>query len=232
MSERAIAYVQSLGLTDRTAERVFLLLAERTRADEQSPVMGLQLREVDIPDLAARAGMDTQQFRDLLRALKTMVRMDVLEHDGGWEIVYGPAYTTPQPPSPARTGPVGIGAIQPFTMPGWDDYSTWGQEEGLGHLYAQLYRNGDNPGAAPRIWITPPRYLVQTIDELAAAIASAITPYAGGCVPPEAIKRWLTPQPPARPPHLATEPRGQRSSGTGPSAPYTRIRPPHWGERT
>jgi hypothetical protein len=45
--------------------------------------------------LTSGIGIDAEEFRRLLRLLKTTVAMDVLEHkDGVWEIVYGP---TPQP---------------------------------------------------------------------------------------------------------------------------------------
>lgn len=82
-------------------------------------------------------------------------------------------------------------SIQPFTMPGWDDYSTWGYEEGMGHYYAQLYRNSDDSDGPPRIWITPPRYLPRTVDELAETIATAIAPHEAVSPPAAAIKRWL-----------------------------------------
>ena len=68
--------------------------------------------------------------------------MDVLEHtDGIWEIFYGPSYTNPEKANDARAfSDTEISGIRQFTMPGWDHYSTWGYEEGLGHLYAQLPR--------------------------------------------------------------------------------------------
>jgi len=44
------------------------------------------------------------------------------------------------------------------------------------------------PSAQPRIWITPPRYVVTTVDELAEAIA----PYEVVPLPAEMIKVWLT----------------------------------------
>ncbi|AVV45360.1 hypothetical protein QFZ56_006236 [Streptomyces achromogenes] len=45
------------------------------------------------------------------------------------------------------------------------------------HLYAQLIPNQGGPDAEPRIWITPPRHTVQTVDELADVISAAIAPY-------------------------------------------------------
>jgi hypothetical protein len=202
VSRQAVAYVERLSITDRDAKRMFLLLAKRTttRADPYRPedipdVMGLELSDANIHELAAHTGTSAEEFRQQLRGLKQHVRMDVLEHpDGVWEIVYGPMYerlSVPRPPEPDLTQ----GGPHPFWMPGWEKFSTWGYETGPGghrHLYAQLNLNIDGPDAQPRIWIAPPRYVVQSIDELADAIAKAIAPY--GPVPPPAseIKRWLT----------------------------------------
>lgn len=198
MSKQAAAYVQGLRSAEPNAECVLLLLAERTETSpwdgEQPSVMRLELRDTDIPHLAVRAGIDADEFRRLLRALRTTVPLDVLEHsDGVWEIVYGPSYTNPENMNEARLfSDTKIGGIQAFTMPGWDHYSTWGYEEGLGHLYAQLYLNSDDPYAQPRIWITPPSYVVTTIDELAEAISTAIALYEVLPLSPEVIKTWLT----------------------------------------
>ncbi|MFF4414542.1 hypothetical protein ACFYY8_18610 [Streptosporangium sp. NPDC001559] len=97
-----------------------------------------------------------------MRALKSTVRTDVLEHgDGVWETVYGSSYTGRTRAAPARPADASIGAIQAFTMPGWE----WGYDVGLGHLYAQLYRNDDDRDAAPRIRITPPGHVATTVDE-------------------------------------------------------------------
>ena len=94
MSKEDVAYVNQLGMTDETARRVFLLLAERTSTsrlawDSETPeIMGIELTPADIPALAAQAGLDPEAFRAQLRRLKQHVRMDVLEHsDGVWEIV-------------------------------------------------------------------------------------------------------------------------------------------------
>jgi hypothetical protein len=81
-------------------------------------------------------------------------------------------------------------------MPGWENHSIWGVDEPLGrpdlrYLYAQLYLNTDDPDAAPRIWITPPRYASATLDELAQAIATEIAPYSPVPVPPGVIRIWL-----------------------------------------
>jgi hypothetical protein len=99
VSKQAVEYVQGLHFVDPKAGLVFLLLAERTRTSswdgEQPPLMGLELRDGDIPDLAASAGIDAPEFRRLLCALKITVPMDVLEHrDGVLGIVYGPSYTS------------------------------------------------------------------------------------------------------------------------------------------
>ncbi|WP_329321641.1 hypothetical protein [Streptomyces sp. NBC_01262] len=203
MSRQAVAYAQRIRIADERAQRVFLLLAERTPAlgdprDGEPPVMGLELPDADIPALAARAGIDAAEFRRLLRVLKQTVPMDVLEHaDGVWEIVYGPSYTDRKKPAPGSgaSREASDGAPQAFWMPGWDHYSTWGYEDGLGHLYAQIIHNQDGPDAEPRIWITPPQYLVRTVDELAQAIADAIAPYAPVPPPAAVIKMWLSAPP-------------------------------------
>lgn len=203
MSERAIAYVRGQYLADPAAARVFRALAERTEEyswppDPEAP-MGLLLQDGDIPAVAARLGLSADRFRDLLRELRRMVPMDVLEHpDGVWEIVYGPVYTSPPEapgPSPAKDGDP-LGPVNPFTLPGWEDYSTWGLDTPFGRaehasLYAQLYRNTDDRDAEPRIWITPPRFAPTTLDQLAAAIAVEIAPYMPVPMPPEVVTVWL-----------------------------------------
>lgn len=202
MSRRAVAYVQGRRLADPDAARVFLLLAERTKSssldDDETP-MGLLLNDADIPGLAAGLGIDADHFRNLLRRLRDAVPMDVLEHpDGVWEIVYGPPYTNPKKPSQASPAKDSdhIEPVNPFTMPGWEKYSTWGLDTPLGqaensYLYAHLYLNTDDPRAAPRIWITPPKYVPTTLDQLAEAIASEIGPYSPVRIPPRAIRIWL-----------------------------------------
>ncbi|MFD9575383.1 hypothetical protein ACFWBI_36890 [Streptomyces sp. NPDC059982] len=193
MSQHAIAYVRSQNITDETAERVFLAVAKQSKGE--GDILGLNLWDADIPALARRAGLHADEFRRQLRTLKQHVRMDVLEHsDGLWEIVYGPSYTRPAKPKPAKPDLTQIGP-HPFWMPGWDQQSIWGYEEGLGHLNAQLYANQDDPDGAPRIWITPPDYLVRNLDELAAAIAQALTPYVPVRLPAEVVKSWLATPP-------------------------------------
>ncbi|MET9607423.1 hypothetical protein ABZZ17_20510 [Streptomyces sp. NPDC006512] len=193
MSQHAIAYVHSQNITDETARRVFLAVAERSKGE--GDILGLNLWDADIPALAPRAGLTADEFRRQLRSLKQHVRMDVREHsDGLWEIVYGPSYTRPAKPKPAKPD-LTRGGPHPFWMPGWDQQSIWGYEEGLGHLYAQLYANQDDPDAEPRIWITPPSYIVRDIDELAAAIAQTLIRYVPVRVPAEVIKSWLTTPP-------------------------------------
>lgn len=193
MSQHAIAYVQSQNVADETARRVFLAIAEQSRGE--GDILGLDLWDADIPALARRAGLDADEFRRQLRTLKQHVRMDVLEHtDGLWEIVFGPSYTQPARPRPAKPD-LTRGGPHPFWMPGWEQSSIWGYEEGLGHLYAQLYANRDDPDSAPRIWITPPSYLVRDVDELAAAIAQALHPYVPARLPAELVKSWLTTPP-------------------------------------
>ncbi|MFC9295036.1 hypothetical protein ACFTWH_17140 [Streptomyces sp. NPDC057011] len=196
MSQHAIAYVHSRNIADETARRVFLAVAEQSKGE--GDILGLNLWDTDIPVLAQRAGLDADEFRRQLRTLKQHVRMDVLEHSNGlWEIVYGPTYTRPPRLRPPR--PVTQNALRPgpqaFWMPGWDRYSIWGYDEGLGCLYAQLFANQDDPDAAPRIWITPPGYELHTVDELAAAISEALTPYVPVRVLPEVVTSWLTTPP-------------------------------------
>ncbi|WP_127354809.1 hypothetical protein [Actinacidiphila soli] len=140
---------------------MFLLLAERTPAlgdpRDEDPAMGLELHDVDIPDLAARAGIDATEFRRLLRVLKESVPMDVLEHaDGVWEIVYGPSYTDRKKPTPGTgaTREVPDASPQAFGMPGWIRYSTWGYEDGLGQRMAAQV--ADDPRAERRRRLTEP----------------------------------------------------------------------------
>jgi hypothetical protein len=82
-------------------------------------------------------------------------------------------------------------SIRTFSLPGWDDYSTWGEEEGLGHLYAQLYANHDDPDGPPRVWITPPGFVVRTVDELSEAISTQIRPHLPMNLPAEVVKMYL-----------------------------------------
>ena len=123
VSRKAVEYVLGLQIADLDAKRVFMVLAgltESSRLGEDPPqVMGLNLPDKDIPALAARAGMEPQEFRRLLRVLKSTVAMDVLEHADSWEIVYGPAYTGTAPAAPpapavaARTPSVPAPAAAP-----------------------------------------------------------------------------------------------------------------------
>jgi hypothetical protein len=109
--------------------------------------------------------------------------MDALEHtDGVWEIVYGPVI---QPSSEAATSQAGSDARRPAPALA----AGLGEVQHLGlrarprstptsvRLYAQLILNQDGANTEPRIWITPPRQTVQTVDELAEAIAEALAPY-------------------------------------------------------
>ena len=88
--------------------RASVLAAGRADEDlswdsEPSEVLGLNLDNADIPRLAAKAGMEAEEFRRQLRRLKSVVRMDVFEHsDGVWEIVYGPSYTKGNAAAPIR----------------------------------------------------------------------------------------------------------------------------------
>jgi hypothetical protein len=147
VSRQAVAHVQGRNLADPVAARVFLTLAEHTapsgHPNDDGP-MGVLLNDADVPALAAGLGIDADRFRSLLRELRDLVPMDVLEHsDGTWEIVYGPPYTSPPEPPQPRPAEAGdeIGPVNPFTMPRWESYSTWGLDKPLGradlsYLYA------------------------------------------------------------------------------------------------
>ena len=77
--------------------------------------MGLLVADTDLPGMAAEVGINADRFRDVLRQLRGLVPMDVLEHpDGVWEIVYGPGYTGP-PSMSARDGET-VGFRNVFAM--------------------------------------------------------------------------------------------------------------------
>jgi hypothetical protein len=64
----------------------------------------------------------------------------------------------------------------PLPLPGWDDHSVWGWDPGLNCLYAQLWRNGNNPEESdddPDVWLMPPEIRTLYVEELQAAIVSA-----------------------------------------------------------
>ena len=67
-----------------------------------------------------------------------------------------------------------------LNLPGWDDYSVWGWDDREGSLFAQLWRNDDDSGARPRIWISP--VMGWPIMKDPAALAEAIAT-ATGCSP-------------------------------------------------
>lgn len=61
-------------------------------------------------------------------------------------------------------------SIYPFVLTGWEDASTWGDDNGW--LYAQLTPNGVSDRNGPKFWITAPHYpVVHTAPELAEVIA-------------------------------------------------------------
>jgi hypothetical protein len=45
-------------------------------------------------------------------------------------------------------GPVGV------NLAGWERFSTWGWDDREGELFAQLYRNTDDPRDQPAVWIS------------------------------------------------------------------------------
>ncbi|MEY9839480.1 hypothetical protein [Streptacidiphilus sp. EB103A] len=107
MSNEAVKYVLGLQIPDPNAKRVFMVLAGLTAPSAMnSPIMGLELKDADIPALAERAGLSADDFRNLLRKLKTLVRMDVLEHGDSWEIVYGPSHTDREATNQPQAAPL------------------------------------------------------------------------------------------------------------------------------
>ena len=65
-------------------------------------------------------------------------------------------------------------SIYGFMLDGWDHQSTWGYDDGIGSLYAQLTRNGNSDDNGPDIWLTPPTIpAVRDPAQLARIIANA-----------------------------------------------------------
>lgn len=61
-------------------------------------------------------------------------------------------------------------SIYPLMLPGWEDLSTWGSEDG--YLYAQVTRNGLTDDDGPEFWITPHLHpICRTVHELSQAIS-------------------------------------------------------------
>ena len=66
-------------------------------------------------------------------------------------------------------------------LPGWDERSTWGYDDGQASYFAQLWRNGvGEDRCPPHIWITPGAVTppIESLGELVARIAAAtdVTP--------------------------------------------------------
>ena len=60
-------------------------------------------------------------------------------------------------------------SIYAFYLDGWEETSTWGEDQD--YLYAQINRNGHDDTRGPQYWITPPDYpVVRTTTELAEII--------------------------------------------------------------
>lgn len=188
MSREAVEYVRGLGLPAGPRVRVFMVLAllasGRQPRTGMPDLMGLVVRDGDIAGLAGVAEVTEAGFREELGLLPARVR----ELTGGrTEIVFGPGCDS-GPPGPDREAE--MAGRKGFAMPGWEDYSVWGYEEGAG-FWAQLWRNADDPDAGPRIWITPARGPVTSVSGLARAIARELA--ACEAVPPPAavVRTWL-----------------------------------------
>lgn len=82
--------------------------------------------------------------------------------------------------------------IYALLLPGWDQLSTWGADDG--YLYAHVTRNGHTDDDGPDFWITPPghpvyrhpRELGQAISKVTGAdlvaVLGAMATGAGMCV--------------------------------------------------
>ena len=67
-----------------------------------------------------------------------------------------------------------MSSIYPLFLNGWEDTSTWGDDDDF--LYAQLARNGASDADGPEDWITPPHSPpARTTTELAQLIADVTT---------------------------------------------------------
>lgn len=60
-------------------------------------------------------------------------------------------------------------SINALLLNGWDEASTWGDDNGV--LYAQLTPNGVADDDGPQVWITPSDYELVDAHDLACAIA-------------------------------------------------------------
>ncbi|MYW71917.1 hypothetical protein [Pseudonocardia sp. SID8383] len=59
-----------------------------------------------------------------------------------------------------------------FLLDGWDDTSVWGLDDD--YYYAQLTPNDVDDANGPQVWITPPRYLIGSANELMRTIAAVL----------------------------------------------------------
>lgn len=60
-------------------------------------------------------------------------------------------------------------------LPGWEQHSVWGWDPGQNCLYAQLWRNGNDPAETddgPDVWLTPPTFDTLDVEDLGEAIAA------------------------------------------------------------
>lgn len=66
-------------------------------------------------------------------------------------------------------------SIYALMIDGWERKSTWGYDEAIRSLYAQLTRNGNSDDDGPDVWLTPPRIpAILAPATLAKYIAQAI----------------------------------------------------------
>jgi hypothetical protein len=89
--------------------------------------------------VAATLNLGADRFRDVLRQLRDIVPMDVLEHrDRTWEIVYGPSYTSSPQPRLAQDGEV-IDGRNVFGMPAGSSTARGGSTPPSGEQRTPIY---------------------------------------------------------------------------------------------
>jgi hypothetical protein len=81
----------------------------------------------------------------------------------------------------------------PLLLDGWDDASTWGWDDTTGSLYANLWRNTDDPATTPTIAVrpgdlTPPITVAVTLAQHIAMCTDS-SPWAVDTAMDEAIRK-------------------------------------------